>query len=184
MRLPLQILCSAVAAVHLEAQAAPIPLIPLPREVVRGARVPLMRGVAISHAGHAADAFAALDRAENFGERRVKAVIGAGAGATLQAATIRDCPAMKYRGFHDDLSRGPLPTLASQKSQIRRFAAHELNVYSPYDEHTLAYASAPLVAPPRGAMTRDEVRELVARAAGRPGNACRPRGSARSTCSS
>ncbi|MEJ7810350.1 MAG: family 20 glycosylhydrolase, partial [Gemmatimonadaceae bacterium] len=88
-----------------------------------------------------------------------------GSSARLRGATIRDWPAMRYRGVHDDLSRGPVPTLDFQKKQIRTFAAYKINVYSPYFEHTLEYRSAPLVAPPGGAMTREQVRELVAYAA-------------------
>jgi hexosaminidase len=228
------LLCAAVAA-PVVAQTAPLPLIPLPREVVRGARVPIPGGLAITHAGLAEDAFTARELALALGERRIavdstpgmgryrvelirtgtpralqvmrdhkmvfdsamraegyllladssavhvigatgrgvfygvqtlkQLISGAGRAAVLQAATIRDWPAMKYRGFHDDLSRGPVPTLAYQKSQVRRFAAFKLNVYSPYYEHSLAYAANPLIAPPRGAMTRDDVRELIAYAA-------------------
>lgn len=77
-------------------------------------------------------------------------------------ALIRDWPAMKYRGLHDDLSRGPVPTLDYQKRQIRTFAAYKINVYSPYYEHTLQYRSNPLIAPPGGAMSRDDARALVA----------------------
>jgi hypothetical protein len=80
----------------------------------------------------------------------------------IQLAVIRDWPAMKYRGFHDDLSRGPVPTLEFQKKEIRTFAAYKLNVYSPYYEHTLAYNSNPLIAPPGGGMSHDDVRALVA----------------------
>ena len=90
---------------------------------------------------------------------------GAGAGASLTPAAIRDWPAMRWRGLHDDISRGPMPTLEYQKRQIRTFAAFKINVYSPYFEHTLAFKSHPLIAPPGGAMTRAEVRELVAYAA-------------------
>lgn len=98
-----------------------------------------------------------------YGAQTVKQlVVGRGASARLHLARVRDWPAMRYRGLHDDLSRGPMPTLAFQKEQIRRFAAHKLNVYSPYFEHTLEYASHPLAAPPGGAMTREQVRELVA----------------------
>ncbi|MEA3245869.1 MAG: family 20 glycosylhydrolase [Gemmatimonadota bacterium] len=78
------------------------------------------------------------------------------------ATTIRDWPAMRWRGMQDDLSRGPLPTLEFQKKQIRIFAAYKLNVYSPYYEQSFEYASHPLMAPPGGAMTQDEARELVA----------------------
>ena len=81
---------------------------------------------------------------------------------SVQLAVIRDWPAMKYRGFHDDLSRGPVPTLEFQKKEIRTFAAYKLNVYSPYYEHTLAYNSNPLISPPGGGMSHEDVRALVA----------------------
>src|SRR2546423_8119707 len=72
---------------------------------------------------------------------------------------------MRYRGFHDDISRGPVPTLDFQKKQIRTLAAYKVNFFSPYFEHTLAYESNPLIAPPGGAMTHADVKELVAYAA-------------------
>jgi hexosaminidase len=84
---------------------------------------------------------------------------------SLWTATIRDWPAMKYRGIDDDLSRGPFPTLAFQKHQIQVFAAYKVNLYSPYFEHTLQYASDPLAAPPGSSLTRAEAQELVAFAA-------------------
>ncbi len=77
-------------------------------------------------------------------------------------SAIRDWPAMRWRGMQDDLSRGPLPTLEYQKRQIRTFAAYKLNVYSPYYEHTFEYKSHPLMAPPGGVMTQDDVKELIA----------------------
>src|SRR6266853_225770 len=92
-------------------------------------------------------------------------VVGAGRTARVRGAVIRDWPAMKYRGFQDDLSRGPVPTLEYQKRQIRLAAALKLNVFSPYFEHTLAYDANPLIAPPGGAMSHADVRELVAYAA-------------------
>jgi len=88
-----------------------------------------------------------------------------GTGAALWTATIRDWPAMKYRGVDDDLSRGPFPTLAFQKHQIQVFAAYKVNLYSPYFEHTLQYASDPLAAPPGSSLTRAESQELAAFAA-------------------
>jgi hexosaminidase len=101
-----------------------------------------------------------------YGAQTVKQLVeGRGPTATLRMATVRDWPAMRYRGLHDDLSRGPVPTLEFMKKQLRTLAAYKLNVYSPYFEHTLAYASNPLVAPPGGALSRDDVRELVAYAA-------------------
>ncbi len=69
---------------------------------------------------------------------------------------------MRYRGVHDDLSRGPIPTLDFQKHQIQTFAAYKINIYSPYFENTLAYSSSPLAAPPGGTITPQDVAQLVA----------------------
>lgn len=85
-----------------------------------------------------------------------------GAPRTLPTGTIRDWPAMKYRGIHDDLSRGPFPTLAFQEHQIRVFASFKINIYSPYFEHTLLYPDHPLAAPPGSSLTPAEAAELVA----------------------
>jgi hexosaminidase len=97
-----------------------------------------------------------------YGAQTVKQMIsGSGQSAVLHRATIRDWPAMQYRGLSDDLSRGPLPTLEFQKSQIRTLAAYKLNIYSPYFENTLHYASNPIPGLPGGSMTPEEARELV-----------------------
>jgi hypothetical protein len=85
-----------------------------------------------------------------------------GAPRVLTTGTVRDWPAMKYRGIDDDLSRGPFPTLEFQKHQIRVFAAFKINIYSPYFEHTLLYPDQPLAAPPGSSLTPSEVAELVA----------------------
>ena len=101
-----------------------------------------------------------------YGAQTVKQLVrGDGDQARLYRATIRDWPAMRYRGFHDDVSRGPVPTLEFQKKQIRTLAAYKVNFFSPYYEHTLEYENNPLIAPPGGAMTHADVKELVAYAA-------------------
>jgi hexosaminidase len=92
-------------------------------------------------------------------------IVGDGPDAHLQLATIRDWPAMQYRGLHDDLSRGPIDTLDFQKKLIRTLAAYKANLYSPYFEHTQQYASNPLPAPPGGSISASDARELVAYAA-------------------
>jgi hexosaminidase len=85
-----------------------------------------------------------------------------GANGIIWTGTIRDWPAMKYRGVHDDLARGPMPTLAFQKHQLEVFAAHKINLYSPYFEHTLQYSADPLAAPSGSSLTRAEAQELAA----------------------
>jgi hexosaminidase len=97
-----------------------------------------------------------------YGAQTVKQLIaGNGAHAVLHAATIRDWPAMKYRGLDDDMSRGPITTLEFEKRMIRTIAAYKVNLYSPYFEHTQQYVSNPLMAPP-GSITAEEAIELVA----------------------
>jgi hypothetical protein len=85
----------------------------------------------------------------------------AGVPRELPTGTVRDWPAMRYRGIQDDLSRGPVPTLEFQKHQVRVFAAFKANIYSPYFEHTLLYPNEPMAAPVGGAMTPSDVKELV-----------------------
>jgi hexosaminidase len=88
-------------------------------------------------------------------------ITGTDANASIFPATIRDWPAMRHRGAQDDISRGPVPTLEYQKRQIRTLAAYKINLFSIYFEHTLAFNSQPLFAPPGGAMSQAEIRELV-----------------------
>jgi hexosaminidase len=101
-----------------------------------------------------------------YGAQTVKQLIrGSGKGAVLRVPTIRDWPAMAHRGLSDDWSRGPLPNMEFVKREIRTLAAYKYNIFSPYFEHTFAYASTPVAAFPGGAMTPDEAREMVAYAA-------------------
>jgi hypothetical protein len=86
----------------------------------------------------------------------------AGGKRVLPTGTVRDWPAMRYRGIQDDLSRGPFPTLEFQKHQIRIFASFKANIYTPYFEHTLLYPNQPMAAPPGSSLTPTEAKELVA----------------------
>ncbi len=98
-----------------------------------------------------------------YGAQTVKQLIASTNGhATLHPASIRDWPAMRYRGLDDDLSRGPVPTLDFQKKMIRTLAEYKINLYSPYFEQTMQYASNPLPGFPNGSMSAADARTLVA----------------------
>lgn len=86
----------------------------------------------------------------------------AGEKQEIPTGTVRDWPAMKYRGIDDDLSRGPFPTLAFQEHQIKVFASYKANIYSPYFEHTLQYPNEPVPAQPGSSMSPSDVKTLVA----------------------
>ncbi len=97
-----------------------------------------------------------------YGAQTAKQLVrGSGKNAVLLAPTIRDWPAMPHRGLSDDWSRGPLPNEEFLKREIRTLAAYKVNIFSPYFEHTFAYASTPVAAFPGGSITPDEARELV-----------------------
>jgi hexosaminidase len=101
-----------------------------------------------------------------YGAQTVKQLVrGHGKDAVLLVPTIRDWPAMAHRGISDDWSRGPLPNMEFLKREIRTLAAYKYNIFSPYFEHTFAYASTPVAAFPGGAMTPEEGKQLVEYAA-------------------
>lgn len=123
-------------------------------------------GYAIIPDGKGLAVTAASDAGIFYALQTVKQMVtGYGNNAVLHTASIRDWPAMHYRGLDDDLSRGPFPTFEFQKKQIRTIAAYKVNLYSPYFEHTMQYTGHPLMAPPGGSLTQAQARELVAYAA-------------------
>lgn len=98
-----------------------------------------------------------------YGAQTAKQLVEVSNGhAVLHSATIRDWPALRFRGLDDDLSRGPVPTLDFQKHMIRTLAEYKINLYSPYFEQTMQYASNPLPGFPNGSMSPADARTLVA----------------------
>jgi hypothetical protein len=102
-----------------------------------------------------------LHPAETQGEQREGEWRRGAAQMAAPAVNIRDWPAMRWRGIHDDISRGPVPTLDYIKLQIRTIAQFKLNLYSLYIEHTFDYQGHPLIGPKEGALTAAEVKEIV-----------------------
>src|SRR3954470_5938981 len=85
--------------------------------------------------------------------------------AHVPAIHITDWPTMEWRGVHDDLSRGPIPTLDYMKKEIRKLSEYKVNMYSLYMENVFAYKKHPLASPAEGAITADDVKDLVKYAA-------------------
>ncbi|HKQ05146.1 MAG TPA: glycoside hydrolase family 20 zincin-like fold domain-containing protein [Blastocatellia bacterium] len=104
-----------------------------------------------------------------YGAQTLRQLLGQGSGAqagetrqlSCPAVAIKDWPQMRWRGVHDDISRGPVPTLEYMKRQVRTCAAFKLNLFSLYLEHVFDYQSQPLIAPKEGAITAADVKELV-----------------------
>ncbi|HEX7961475.1 MAG TPA: family 20 glycosylhydrolase, partial [Terriglobales bacterium] len=79
----------------------------------------------------------------------------------IPAVAIKDWPTVRWRGVHDDVSRGPIPTLEYMKKQIRTLAEYKINLFSIYMENVFDYANQPLIAPKEAAITPLQIEELV-----------------------
>jgi hypothetical protein len=82
-------------------------------------------------------------------------------GFQIPAIRVTDWPAMRWRGVHDDISRGPIPTMDYMKRQIRMLSEYKVNMFSLYMEHVFAFPSMPVTAPQEAAVTPANIRELV-----------------------
>ena len=80
-------------------------------------------------------------------------------GDAIPAVTIVDRPALRWRAWQDDISRGPIPTLDFLKEEVRTMAGMKMNAFTLYTEHVFRLKSHPDIAPPDG-ITAEEIREL------------------------
>ena len=81
-------------------------------------------------------------------------------GNAIPCLTITDWPALRYRGWMDDISRGPIPTVAYLKDVIRTMAEYKQNFFTLYTEHVFRLKSHPEIAPADG-LTAEQVAELT-----------------------
>jgi len=96
-----------------------------------------------------------------YGVQTLKQLIrGNMAAQTLPRVWIADWPALTYRGWQDDISRGPIPTMDFLKKQIRTMAEFKMNMMTLYTEHVFKLSTHPKIAPDDG-ITSDEIQELV-----------------------
>lgn len=82
-----------------------------------------------------------------------------------KAVFIADWPAFATRVIYDDISRGPISTVAYIKQQIERMAEIKINYLSFYIEHVVQPVSHPDFAPENGKLTIAQIKELSAYAA-------------------
>jgi hypothetical protein len=78
----------------------------------------------------------------------------------LPAVTIRDWPALAYRGFMMDLSHGQLLRVPEIERQIDLLARFKANQYYFYSEASIEFAGYELVNPD-ARYSRDEVRHII-----------------------
>ena len=75
--------------------------------------------------------------------------------------TITDWPAYTYRGWMDDISRGPVPHQAFREKQWNRLHALKYNFCNYYTEHTLYQPEFPDLAPAYAAECKPHPDEVV-----------------------
>ena len=74
--------------------------------------------------------------------------------------SIVDYPSLEYRGWMNDISRGPIPTTEFIKEEIRRLAEYKFNFFNLYTEHLFKLDEYPDIAPTDG-LTAEEIKELT-----------------------
>jgi hypothetical protein len=77
---------------------------------------------------------------------------------------VRDWPALSWRGFQDDLTRGPSSTLDTLKFEAELASYLKLNLMTYYMEYQFAFKKHPKIGPPDGSLTPEELSALVAHA--------------------
>lgn len=78
---------------------------------------------------------------------------------SLPCLRIVDYPKLKYRGWMDDISRGPIPNMKFLKQVISKLAEYKMNFFNLYTEHVFKLDKYPDIAPTDG-LTAEEIREL------------------------
>lgn len=90
----------------------------------------------------------------------VKAMVEDAKRPHIDCMTVVDYPVLEYRGWMDDLSRGPIPTMDFLKKEIRTMAMYKMNFFNLYTEHVFRLKSYPDIAPNDG-LTAEQIQELT-----------------------
>ncbi|MEI6060341.1 MAG: glycoside hydrolase family 20 zincin-like fold domain-containing protein [Bacteroidota bacterium] len=85
-------------------------------------------------------------------------------GERIPCLSVADKPSMRYRGWMDDISRGPIPIVEFIKKEIRTMAEFKQNFFNLYTENTFRSEKFPDISPIDG-ITPAEIKELSVYAA-------------------
>jgi len=98
-----------------------------------------------------------------WGARTLLQLVRANAtGHTLPCMTIVDYPSLRYRGYQDDITRGPNPTLNTLEREVRMDSLLKMNFFTFYLEHQYAFKKHPVIGPKDGSLKPEELKKLVA----------------------
>jgi hexosaminidase len=79
----------------------------------------------------------------------------------IPCVQIEDWPALRYRGFSDDITRGPSPKLETLRGEVELSAMLKMNLFTYYMEHQFAFEKHPEIGPKDGSLQPAELKELV-----------------------
>jgi hexosaminidase len=97
-----------------------------------------------------------------YGVQTLRQLLRANRRATsLPCLVLRDWPALRWRAFMDDMTRGPSATLATLQREAALGAELKMNLFTYYMEYQYAFKKHPQIGPPNGALEPDELRRLV-----------------------
>ena len=82
-------------------------------------------------------------------------------GDSIPCCTITDWPAYRYRGWMDDISRGPVPHEAYREKQWKNLKYLKYNFSNYYTEHTLYQPEFPDLAPAYAAECKPHPDEVI-----------------------
>lgn len=94
-----------------------------------------------------------------YGVQTLRQLIRTAKNKSLPVLEITDWPELEYRGWMDDISRGPIPTVDFIKDAIRKLSQYKLNFLNLYTEHTLRNEKFADIAP-LDSFTPEEINEL------------------------
>ena len=104
--------------------------------------------------------FSTSDAGIFYGIQTLKQIIAANRiGYNLPCLVIYDAPDIPVRGWQDDISRGPIPTMATLKEEIVKMSSFKLNYFTLYIEQVFKLDKHPGIAPSEG-ITKAEINEL------------------------
>ena len=81
-------------------------------------------------------------------------------GRELPALTVRDWPALPYRGLMLDISRRKVPTLATLKQLVGELSHYKLNVLQLYTEHAFQFPRHPRIGAGCGSLSSQDILDL------------------------
>ncbi len=79
----------------------------------------------------------------------------------LPCLSIRDWPSLRWRCLQDDITRGPSPKMGVLKLQADVGSYLKLNLFTYYMECQFAFKKHPVIGPPDGSLTSEELKALV-----------------------